>query len=151
MTRLRVGIVSDTHGLVREAALEALRGSDVILHAGDIGKPCVLEALAAIAPVHAIRGNVDRERWARDLPERLEVELAGRRFLLVHDRKSLDALPDADIVVSGHSHSPDVREEQDILWVNPGSIGPRRFRLPVVLARMTLEPDSVDVELVPCD
>ena len=151
MTRLRVGVVSDTHGLVRPAALEALIGSDVILHAGDIGKHEVLDALEAIAPVHAIRGNVDRDPWAHDLPDTLEVELGGRRFLLVHDRKSLEELPDADIVVSGHSHSPDVREEDGILWVNPGSIGPRRFRLPIVLARMTLTGDAVDVELVSCD
>lgn len=151
MSELRIGIVSDTHGLVRPEALEALQGSDVILHAGDIGKRAVLDALEEIAPVHAIRGNVDGDPWAHDLPDTLELELGDKSFLLVHDRKSLKERPDVDIVVSGHSHSPDVREEDGILWVNPGSIGPRRFRLPIMLAVMTLDGDSVDVELVPCD
>lgn len=151
---MRVGLISDTHGLVREEALAALAKSDVILHAGDIGGPHVLDALSAIAEVHAIRGNVDEPdelaekkpkkldpRWAQALPVTRTLELAGHRVHLVHAIADLSIDPVAegiDVVVSGHSHVPSVDRRDGVLYVNPGSAGPRRFRLPVCVARLTL-------------
>lgn len=133
----RIGIISDTHGLLRPEAVAALQGCDVILHAGDIGKPHILDELHRIAPVTAVRGNVDTGPWAATLPERVRVEAGGLRILMLHDLKQLDrgALASGtDVVISGHSHVPRVEERQGVLFVNPGSAGPRRFRLPVSLA-----------------
>lgn len=141
---MRLGLVSDTHGLVRPAALDALRGSDAIVHAGDIGTPAVLAALAAIAPVHAIRGNNDPAALFPALPERLDLELGGLALHVVHDRNALPRDFDAgryDLVVSGHSHRASVErvthDSSRATWfVNPGSAGPRRFSLPVTIARL---------------
>lgn len=167
---MRIGVISDTHGLVRPEALEALAGSDAIVHAGDVGGPQVLEALAALAPVHAIRGNVDlpahlrkRKRrnkrldpdWARELPDRRTVTLGGARLHLVHARADLDLDPAAegiDAVICGHSHAPSIAWEGDVLFLNPGSAGPRRFRLPVAVARLdvadgTLAPRIVELRV----
>lgn len=140
---MRIAVISDTHGLLRPMVLEALQGAPVILHAGDVGKPDVLDALQALAPVHAIRGNVDRGEWAARLPPSQQVEIAGRRIFLIHDRHDLAIEPGPDgaaldIIVSGHSHRPSHELRDGITWLNPGSIGPRRFSLPISMAWLTL-------------
>ncbi len=148
---VRIAVISDTHGLLRPEATAALRGADLILHAGDIGSPEILAALRRVAPTRAVCGNNDRGAWAKRLPERLAVRLEGTRILVVHDRKSLDverARAGFDVVVSGHSHQPCIERIDGIVYVNPGSAGPRRFRLPVSLARMTIAGDRVRVRLV---
>ncbi|HEX6634732.1 MAG TPA: metallophosphoesterase family protein [Usitatibacter sp.] len=146
---MRIGVISDTHGLLRPEALEALEGSGHILHAGDIGDPAILAALARIAPVVAIRGNNDTDGWARRVPETKTVELGGVRIHLVHDIKSLREVPrGVEVVVSGHSHQPRIAEEGGVLHLNPGSAGPRRFRLPVTVARLTIALGKARAEIV---
>ncbi|MDB6454378.1 metallophosphoesterase family protein [Falsirhodobacter sp. 20TX0035] len=138
----RIGVISDTHGLLRPEALEALEGVDRILHAGDIGDPDHLDALARIAPVTAIRGNIDRGHWARALPETVSLTIGGMRIHMIHDRKTLKADPEAegwDVVISGHSHKPSIEKNGRTLWLNPGAAGPRRFRLPVTIAYLWKE------------
>lgn len=133
----RIGVISDTHGLLRPEALEALEGVGHILHAGDIGDPMLLDALARIAPVTAIRGNIDRGGWAEALPETVSLAIRGLRVYMIHDRKDLQADPKAerwDVVISGHSHRPSIDDTGTPLWLNPGAAGPRRFRLPITLA-----------------
>lgn len=133
----RIGVISDTHGLLRPEALAALAGVGHILHAGDIGDPAHLEVLARIAPVTAIRGNIDRGSWAEALPPTATLTLAGLRIHMIHDRKALAEDPVArgwDVVVSGHSHKPGIEARGTTLWLNPGAAGPRRFRLPITLA-----------------
>ena len=140
--RLRVGVISDTHGLLRPQALEALAGSDLILHAGDIGGQAVLDALGAIAPVHAVRGNNDRGAWAEPLPDTRAVPLGPARAWVLHDLKTLDLDPAAagfTAVVAGHSHKPGVLWRDGVLLLNPGSAGPRRFDLPVSVARLEVD------------
>lgn len=135
--RKRIGVISDTHGLLRPEALEALEGVGRILHAGDIGDPDHLDALARIAPVTAIRGNIDRGPWAQALPETVSLTIGSLRIHMIHDRKALQADPAAegwDVVISGHSHKSGIEETGGTLWLNPGAAGPRRFRLPVTLA-----------------
>lgn len=147
---IRLGIVSDTHGLLRDSVLAALRGVDLILHAGDIGKSGVLAGLRALAPVVAIRGNVD-SGWARDLPDTETFVLAGRRIHVLHDLKDLAVDPVAtqiDVVVSGHSHVPGIQRRDGVLYVNPGSAGPRRFRLPIALATLDLGPSRIRARIV---
>jgi hypothetical protein len=149
-SRLRVGVVSDTHGLVRPEVVEALRGSDVILHAGDIGGNHVLQELGEIAPVIPVRGNVDGG-WARLLPERRRLDLGGLSVLILHDRGLLGLDPAREglgIVVFGHSHQPLAEKESGVLWFNPGSAGPRRFRLPVSVGRLVIEKARVRPELI---
>lgn len=135
---MRIGVISDTHGLLRPEAEASLAGVEAILHAGDVGAPEVLERLSRIAPVTAVRGNVDAGPWAEALPERVEVVLAGFRVLMVHDVADAPANAEADILVFGHSHRPIVERTGRLLRLNPGSAGPRRFRLPVTLARLEL-------------
>lgn len=133
----RIGIISDTHGLLRPEAMEALEGVDRILHAGDIGDPDHLDMLARIAPMTAVRGNIDRGHWAEALPETVSLTIGGLRIHMIHDRKALRADPGAegwDVVISGHSHKPGIEETGSTLWLNPGAAGPRRFRLPITLA-----------------
>ena len=140
--RGRIGVISDTHGLLRPEALAALEGVRRILHAGDIGDPGLLDALARIAPVTAIRGNVDRGAWAEALPETASLTAQGLRIHMIHDRKALRDDPIAqgwDVVISGHSHRPGMEETGGTLWLNPGAAGPRRFRLPVTLAFLWAE------------
>lgn len=148
--RLTVGVVSDTHGLVRPEAVEALRGCDVILHAGDIGGNHVLEELGRLAPVIPVRGNVDGG-WARLLPERRRLELGGASVLVLHDRALLSLDPGEEglgVVVFGHSHQPLAERRKGVLWFNPGSAGPRRFRLPVSVGRLVIEGARVSPELI---
>ena len=146
-----VGVISDTHGLLRPEALGALAGSELIIHAGDIGGPEVLEALRRVAPVVAVRGNNDRGAWADSLPEYEAVEVCGAVVYVLHDLKELDIAPAAAgfrVVVSGHSHKPLVEERRGVLYLNPGSAGPRRFKLPVTLARLRLDGDDAGAEII---
>jgi putative phosphoesterase len=131
----RIGVISDTHGLLRPEAVRALRGSALIVHAGDVGAPEVLETLRDIAPVVAVRGNNDRGGWARALREREIVEVEGARLLVIHDLKTLRRTPpDVTVVIAGHSHQPSIARRDGIVFLNPGSAGPRRFALPVTVA-----------------
>jgi uncharacterized protein len=142
----RVGVISDTHGLLRPEAVAALRGCDRIIHAGDIGAPDILLELSEIAPVTAVRGNNDTAAWARALPETELLELEGARVYVIHDLAQMDIDPIAagiQVVVSGHSHRPAARSHQGVLYLNPGSAGPRRFTLPVALAELHIERHGV--------
>jgi uncharacterized protein len=148
--RLRVGLISDTHGLLRPEATAFLAGSDHIVHAGDVGNPAILDALTAIAPVTAIRGNVDTDAWAARLPETTRATIGGVSIYVLHDLAALDLKPHARgirVVVYGHSHRPSVTERDGVLFVNPGSAGPRRFRLPISAAELFIDADSVSARL----
>ena len=148
---MKLGVIADTHGLMRPEALAALEGSDWIIHAGDVGAPEVLTALEGIAPVHAIRGNVDTAAWADDLPERREVQIENLRVWVLHDLQQLAVDPVAEgyrAVISGHSHQPKIQEKAGVLYLNPGSAGPRRFRLPVTVARCEVSGAGIRAELV---
>jgi putative phosphoesterase len=147
----RIGVISDTHGLLREEALQALRGSELILHAGDVGKPEILEALLEIAPVVAVRGNIDTQEWARELPTTAIAEAGAIRIYMLHDVKELDLNPASagfQIVVSGHSHHPGKTERGGIWYINPGSAGPRRFHLPVTIALLNVGEEPWSLEFV---
>jgi putative phosphoesterase len=146
--------VSDTHGLVRPEALRRLRGVDRIVHAGDIGGPAVLRALEAIAPVTAVRGNNDRGPWARALPRTRTLMVGAARLHVLHDLKTLAVDPARArlaAVIAGHSHQPSARAWNGVLFLNPGSIGPRRFTLPVAMARLTVRGARVRARLVYLD
>ena len=151
MAGFLLGLISDTHGLLRPEALRALRGCQAILHAGDVGEPAILDQLSALAPLFAVRGNVDTGSWAESLPPGLAVERAGVRIYMLHDLSRLDFEPAAagyQIVVSGHTHKPGAHRRGEVLYVNPGSSGPRRFDLPVCLARLDLLGEPWKVEFV---
>jgi len=138
---MKVGVISDTHGLLRPEAVELLRGSEHIIHAGDIGSPEIIPALEKIAPVTAIRGNVDTQPWARRFAETEVVEVAGLHIYVIHDVNALDLNPRAAgfaAVISGHSHQPKQEMKDGVLYFNPGSAGPRRFSLPVSIGRLEL-------------
>jgi putative phosphoesterase len=146
-----LGVISDTHGLVRPEALAALAGVERIVHAGDIGTPDVLAALGRVAPVVAVRGNNDRGAWAAAIPETEIVEVAGRSLYVLHDVHELDLEPRAAgfaAVISGHSHQPRVERRDGVLYLNPGSAGPRRFKLPISLARLTIAGERLDARLI---
>lgn len=148
---LRIGLISDTHGLLRPEAEAALAGCDGILHAGDIGDAGILERLARIAPVTAVRGNNDTGSWAADIPETVTVVLAGVRIHVLHDLAALALDPTREgiaVVMAGHSHRPLVRESGGVLYVNPGSAGPRRFKLPVSVAQLRLEAGGVSARVI---
>ena len=138
----RIGVLSDTHGLLRPEVLDFLRGSDHLVHAGDICDPAILDQLAALAPLAAVRGNNDRAGWARALPEIALLEVGALRIGVVHDLADLAfdaAASGAHVVVCGHSHKPLVQQRQGVLYVNPGSAGPRRFRLPIAVGELIVE------------
>jgi len=146
---MKIGVISDTHGLLRPEALEALAGVDHILHAGDVGNPDILDALRELAPVTAIRGNIDTHGPCADLPATDVVELAGKLFYLVHSKHWIDINPAAAgiaVVVSGHSHQPSIENRAGVLYLNPGSAGPRRFKLPVTVAIVEIEVDEDHIE-----
>lgn len=146
MTRHRIGLISDTHGLLRPQAVAALRDCERIIHGGDIGKPEVLGQLSALAPVAAVRGNNDKGPWAEALPETLQLEIGGVRIHVLHDLAQLDIDPLAAgvrVVVSGHSHRPLAEERNGVWFINPGSAGPRRFRLPVTVAELAIGGGSI--------
>ena len=145
-------MISDTHGVLRPEAVQALAGVEQIIHAGDVGAAEVIEHLQAIAPVHAVRGNNDRGPWASALPERLQLEWAGVRIQVLHDLKELESDPLAAgfrAVIAGHSHKPAVVERGGVLFVNPGSAGPRRFRLPVTVGFLVVADGSARAEIRP--
>ena len=146
-----IGVISDTHGLLRPEALASLRGSEHIIHAGDVGKPEILEQLGEIAPVTAVRGNIDKGTWARNLPETQVVELSGICVYVLHDLGTLDLKPQAagfKVVISGHSHVPKQELRDGVLYFNPGSAGPRRFKLPITVGRIFIENGAVRGEIV---
>ncbi|HEY2989643.1 MAG TPA: metallophosphoesterase family protein [Candidatus Binatia bacterium] len=146
-----IGVISDTHGLIRPEALRALRGVDSIIHAGDIGSPDVISALESVAEVTAIKGNNDRGAWARKFPDTAVVKVGKVEIFVLHDVKELARAPSARrfrVVISGHSHNPSIVEKDGVLFVNPGSAGPRRFKLPVAVARLRVSGTTVDAEIV---
>jgi putative phosphoesterase len=146
-----IGVISDTHGLLRPEAVAALAGVERIVHAGDIGSPEVIAALRRIAPVSAVRGNNDREAWAADIPETEVVEVGAVSLYVLHDLHELDLDPRAAgfaAVIAGHSHQPRREERDGVLYLNPGSAGPRRFKLPISLARLTVAGRRVQAKLV---
>jgi len=146
-----IGVISDTHGLLRPDAVDALRGVSRILHAGDVGAPEVLDGLRAIAPVTAVRGNVDRETWARILPHSEVVEIEGVSIYMLHILDELDVKPEAAgfrVVIYGHSHAPKSEVKEGVLYFNPGSAGPRRFKLPVTVGKLVVENGKVTGEIV---
>jgi putative phosphoesterase len=146
-----VGVISDTHGLLRPEALAVLCGSDYIIHAGDIGAPEILDKLAEIAPVTAVRGNVDRAAWARKIPATNVLEVGGISIYVLHSLQELDLKPEAAgfaVVISGHSHLPKQETKSGVLYFNPGSAGPRRFRLPVSVGRLRVESGRISAEVI---
>lgn len=154
MDEYLVGVISDTHGLLRREAVRALQGSHLIIHAGDVGKPEVLEALRAVAPVVAVRGNVDTGAWAQALPGWEVVQIEQAWLYVIHDLNELDLDPAAggfSAVISGHSHQPAIAESNGVLFVNPGSAGPRRFRLPVTVALISISAGRLSPRLVTLD
>jgi putative phosphoesterase len=148
---MRIGLISDTHGLLRPEALDFLAGSDHIVHGGDIGSPEILERLAAIAPLTVVRGNNDTAAWAKSIPETARLELGGVGVYVIHDIKELDIDPGAAgvrVVVSGHSHKPARAQRGGVLYVNPGSAGRRRFSLPIAAGELLVGDGQVEVRLV---
>ncbi len=146
-----IGIISDTHGLLRAEAIDALRGSDHIIHAGDVGTPEILDRLGAVAPVTAVRGNVDKAVWARRLPATEILEAGGISIYVLHDLAKLDLTPKAAgfaVVISGHTHVPKQEMRDGVLYFNPGSTGPRRFKLPLSIGKLVVEDGSVRGELL---
>lgn len=146
---IRVGLVSDTHGLLRPEAVAALQGSDFIVHGGDIGDAGILEALAAIAPLTVVRGNNDREPWADRIPETALLNAGGVVVHAIHDLSQFAAAPaGVRVVVSGHSHKPKTEERAGVLYVNPGSAGPRRFKLPIAVAELIVDGGAVSARII---
>jgi putative phosphoesterase len=146
-----IGVVSDTHGLLRPEAVARLRGVAHIIHAGDIGSPDVLTSLATLAPVTAVRGNNDKAAWARAIPETATVELGRTLLYVLHDLHELDVDPRAAeiaAVITGHSHQPMLKTEHGVLYMNPGSIGPRRFKLPVAMGKLVVQKGRVRGEII---
>jgi hypothetical protein len=148
---MRIGVISDTHGLLRPEAQRALQGVQLILHAGDVGAPEILTQLKLIAPVFAVRGNVDTESWAEELPLTTVVEISDFHFYVLHNLRELDLNPQAagfDAVISGHTHQAEQRYDADVLYLNPGSAGPRRFQLPVTLALLEISKKPWEVKIL---
>ena len=144
---MRVGLISDTHGLLRPEALKFLRGADHIIHAGDIGAPEILEQLKELAPLTAVRGNNDTGRWARSVPLTADLLLGGIAVHVLHQLDELGKAIKARVVISGHSHKPSIKENDGMLYVNPGSAGPRRFRLPIAVAELRIARGQVKASL----
>jgi len=146
-----IGVISDTHGLLRPQALAALQGSALIIHAGDVGDPRILKVLGEIAPVFAVRGNVDRGSWAKQLSEREIVQFEQQTLYVLHDLSELDLDPATagfQAVICGHSHEPKIETTGNVLYFNPGSAGPRRFRLPITVGRLTVVEDRLQAQLI---
>lgn len=146
-----VGVIADTHGALRPQAIEALEGSELIIHAGDIGRREVIDGLSAIAQTVAIRGNIDKESWAEEFPLTKTIEIAGKRIYILHDLKQIDFDPAAhniDVVIAGHSHKPRIHKTDGVLYLNPGSAGPRRFKLPIAVAKLWLSKQNINAELL---
>jgi len=151
MTAKLVGVISDTHGLLRPEAVATLQGSDYIIHAGDVGDPAILKRLKEIAPVTAVRGNVDRGSWAKKILETNVLEINGLSIYVLHDLNQLDLNPEAagfSAVVSGHSHMPKQETKNGVLYFNPGSAGPKRFKLPVTVGRIRIQDGKLQGEIL---
>ena len=149
-TEHTIGVISDTHSLLRPEAVDYLQGSEIIVHAGDIGSPDVLEVLSEIAPVYAVRGNNDRGDWAQAVPEVEMFEFSGKTIYMVHDPADIDIDPHAagvDLIVTGHTHHPKLEERDGVIYLNPGSAGPRRFKLPIAIGKVTLKDGELSAEL----
>ena len=147
----RIGLIADTHGLLRPEALAALADSDLLIHAGDIGKPEVVAALKKIAPLVAIKGNNDTDSWARHLPETKKITLGALKLYVINNVKELSFDPAARgfrVVISGHSHKPVIQTKDNVLFVNPGSAGPRRFKLPICVGKLLVQGETVDAEII---
>jgi putative phosphoesterase len=147
----RIGLIADTHGLLRPEALAALADSDLLIHAGDIGKPEVVAALKKIAPLVAIKGNNDTDSWARRLPETKKITLGALKLYVIHNVKELSFDPAGRgfrVVISGHSHKPVIQTKDNVLFVNPGSAGPRRFKLPICVGKLLVQGETVDAEII---
>jgi hypothetical protein len=147
-----IGVISDTHGLLRAEAVEALSGSDYIIHAGDVGDPRILDRLRRIAPLTVVAGNIDREAWARELPKNDVLSAHGLQIYVLHDIGDLDLKPEAagfSALIYGHSHVPKQEMRNGVLYLNPGSAGPRRFRLPVTVARLQVRDGKLRAQIVP--
>lgn len=150
MNRYKIGVISDTHGLLREEALNALKGSDLIIHAGDIGNPDILKELRKEAPVVAVRGNCDNSSWANELNITEAAEVGDVLLYVIHNINDLDLDPEASgfkVVISGHSHIPAIDRRDNVLFINPGSAGPRRFKLPVSVALINIDGISIEPQL----
>lgn len=148
---MKLGLISDTHELLRDNAVTALRGCGLILHAGDVGSAAILDALRALAPVVAVRGNIDTEAWAAVLPQTAEAAFGGARIFVIHDIHELRFDPAAEgfqMVVSGHSHKPASVLKNGVLYLNPGAAGPRRFRLPITVATVEIEVTPWEMRLI---
>jgi putative phosphoesterase len=148
---ITVGVISDTHGLLRPEALEALRDSNLILHAGDVGPPDILEALRCIAPVKAVRGNIDTAPWCDSLPQTEVIEAGGLSLYMLHDLKQLDLNPSASefaAVICGHSHAPMNEVRKGVLYFNPASAGPRRFKLPICAGKLHISSGKITGEII---
>lgn len=148
---MNLGVISDTHGLLRPEAVEALRGSEQIVHAGDVGNPEILKQLADIAPVTAVRGNIDQAAWARKLAETEVLEIGGTSIYVLHNLADLDLKPEAAgfaAVIYGHSHVPKQELRNGVLYFNPGSAGPKRFKLPLAVGRLTLDSGKVRGKII---
>jgi uncharacterized protein len=146
-----VGVISDTHGLLRPQAAELLRGSDAIIHAGDVGDPDILVSLERIAPVTAVRGNIDTAAWSKKLPEATVLEHGGLHVYVLHDVQRLDLKPsiaEFAAVIFGHSHKPLIDWRQGVVFFNPGSAGPRRFQLPISVGRLVWNKGKLEAELI---
>ena len=146
-----IGVISDTHGLLRPEALVALAGSDYIIHAGDIGDPAMLDQLASIAPVTAVRGNVDRGMWAMKIHQTNVLDAAGVAIYVIHNLQELDLKPEAAgfaVVIYGHSHVPKIETKNGVLYFNPGSAGPKRFRLRVTVGRLRVRDKKLQAEII---
>jgi uncharacterized protein len=151
---MQVGVISDTHGLLRPEAVAALQGSHLIVHAGDVGRPEVLDQLGELAPTYAVRGNIDTQAWARTLPATEAVAVGPLMLWVLHDRSLLDLDPapaQFAAVIFGHSHKPSIETQDRVLYLNPGSAGPRRFRLPVTVARLRIAGTIIHPEIVELD
>lgn len=145
-----IGVISDTHNLLRPEAIEALKNVDLIIHAGDICKPEIVEDLKKLAPVFVVRGNNDKGAWAEDIPVYKIIEIEGVLLYIIHDIKEMNvypALPETKVIISGHSHKPSIKTHNDVLYLNPGSAGPRRFNLPVSIAKLKVHGIQVKAEL----
>jgi uncharacterized protein len=147
-----IGVISDTHGLLRPEALQALHGSDHIIHAGDIGAPEIIDELKTIAPLTVVLGNIDKEKWAKKLPATEVIEVSGISIYVLHDLAKLDLKPEAagfKVVIYGHSHVPKQEHRNGVFYFNPGSAGPRRFKLPVTIGRLSIASGAVCGEIIP--
>ncbi len=146
-----VGIISDTHNLLRPEAIKALEGSDCIIHAGDIGSLEIIEKLKSIASVYAIRGNIDKPPWGNTFPDKDVFEISDKYIYVLHNIHEIDLDPAAagfDVVISGHSHEPIIERKNGVLYINPGSAGPRRFKLPISIAKLQIDNDSISADLI---